>query len=87
MPVRDIYHEVVKKALIKDGWTVTHGQYVSYQLLLEDQDPDRKLYLAVPSERQEWFSEKMLPKKAIQKLQILVFYYNDETQQIESWKP
>jgi hypothetical protein len=24
MPARDIYHDVVKKALIKDGWTITH---------------------------------------------------------------
>lgn len=104
MPAKDIYHEIVKEALVKEGWTITHdpytlemdagerlyvdlgaekllaaekenekiaveiksfnslspytdfhqalGQYVSYQLLLEDQDPDRKLYLAIPSERQ-----------------------------------
>jgi hypothetical protein len=24
MPVRDIYHDSVKKALIKDGWRITH---------------------------------------------------------------
>ncbi|MFQ5630481.1 MAG: XisH family protein [bacterium] len=24
MPARDIYHECVKNALVKDGWTVTH---------------------------------------------------------------
>lgn len=24
MPARDIYHDVVKNALIKDGWTITH---------------------------------------------------------------
>jgi len=24
MPAKDIYHEAVKKALIKDGWTITH---------------------------------------------------------------
>lgn len=24
MPARDIYHDTVKKALIKDGWTITH---------------------------------------------------------------
>jgi hypothetical protein len=24
MPARDIYHESVKKALIKNGWTITH---------------------------------------------------------------
>ncbi|PSB03184.1 XisH family protein [Merismopedia glauca] len=24
MPAKDIYHETVKNALIKDGWTITH---------------------------------------------------------------
>ena len=24
MPARDIYHEAVKNALVKDGWTITH---------------------------------------------------------------
>jgi hypothetical protein len=24
MPRKDIYHEIVKEALIKDGWTITH---------------------------------------------------------------
>ena len=24
MPARDIYHETVKNALVKDGWTITH---------------------------------------------------------------
>jgi len=24
MPARDIYHDVVRNALIKDGWTITH---------------------------------------------------------------
>ncbi len=28
MPVRDIYHESVKKAMIKDGWTITHDPYI-----------------------------------------------------------
>jgi len=26
MPARDRYHDVVKNALIKDGWTITHDQ-------------------------------------------------------------
>jgi len=25
MPAKDIYHDQVKNALIKDGWTITHG--------------------------------------------------------------
>ena len=24
MPARDLYHDSIKKALIKDGWTITH---------------------------------------------------------------
>ncbi len=27
MPAKDFYHDVVKKALIKDGWTITHDPY------------------------------------------------------------
>src|SRR5215831_8065 len=27
MPAPDIYHPVVKNALIKDGWTITHDPY------------------------------------------------------------
>ena len=27
MPQRDIYHDAVKNALIKDGWTITHDPY------------------------------------------------------------
>lgn len=27
MPARDIYHDAVRNALIKDGWTITHDPY------------------------------------------------------------
>jgi len=27
MPRKDIYHDTVKRALIKDGWTITHDQF------------------------------------------------------------
>jgi hypothetical protein len=28
MPTKDIYHEAVKKALIKDGWIITNDPLV-----------------------------------------------------------
>ena len=28
MPARDKYHDEVKNALLKDGWTVTHDPYI-----------------------------------------------------------
>jgi hypothetical protein len=99
MPARDLYHDAVKTALMKEGWTITHdpytiafgrrrvfvdlraermlaaergdekiavevksfvgpselcdiehalGQYVLYQALLEDREPERTLFLPVP---------------------------------------
>jgi hypothetical protein len=27
MPAKDVYHDSVKQALIKDGWTITHDPY------------------------------------------------------------
>lgn len=27
MPAKDIYHETVKRALVKDGWVITHDSY------------------------------------------------------------
>jgi XisH protein len=27
MPRKDVYHEIVKQALIDDGWTITHDPY------------------------------------------------------------
>ncbi|GAK60597.1 hypothetical protein U27_00494 [Candidatus Vecturithrix granuli] len=31
MPVRDMYHDVVKHALIKNGWTITKEEIVLWQ--------------------------------------------------------
>ena len=27
MPAKDMYHDIVKNALIKDGWTITHDPF------------------------------------------------------------
>ena len=27
MPAKDFYHEIVKRSLIKDGWTITHDPF------------------------------------------------------------
>jgi len=28
MPAKDLYHDIVKNALLKDGWTITHDPYM-----------------------------------------------------------
>ncbi len=126
MPVRDIYHELVKQALMKDGWTITHdpltlsfgkknvyvdlgaeqilaaekegrkiaveiksflgdseiddlekaiGQCILYQNLLEDEEPDRILYLAITKETYDGiFSEPFVEKlRKRQNLNLIIF--------------
>lgn len=61
------------------------GQYLSYKWLLEETDPERKLYLAVPAEKQKWFEQKLLPRKAVLKLPLRLIYFDDETETITTW--
>ncbi len=28
MPAKDVYHEIVKRALMKDGWVITHDPFI-----------------------------------------------------------
>src|SRR5436305_973429 len=46
MPARDTYHEAVKKALVRDGWTVTHDP-----LHLRLQGGRRNLFIDLGAER------------------------------------
>jgi hypothetical protein len=101
MPAGDSFHDIVKNALIREGWKITHdpyfmrygdtefyidlgaekilgaekegrkiaveiksflgdstvyefhtalGQFISYRNILEETEPDRTLYLAVPAD-------------------------------------
>jgi hypothetical protein len=61
MPAKDIYHDTVKNALIKDGWTITHaplrlkwGNNLLYvdlgaEQLLTAKKEDRKIAIEVKS--------------------------------------
>ena len=61
MPAKDIYHDTVKNALIKDGWTITHdplrlrwGSDLLYvdlgaEQLLTAKKEDRKIAVEVKS--------------------------------------
>ncbi len=44
MPAKDIYHDTIKRALIKDGWTITHDP-------LKLQFGKRKLFVDLGAER------------------------------------
>ncbi|MEM9538841.1 MAG: XisH family protein [Cyanobacteria bacterium P01_E01_bin.42] len=61
------------------------GQFVNYQVTLENKEPSRLLYLAVPQEIYETFFQSLLAKAVIQKYQIPLIVYNPETEEILEW--
>ncbi len=36
MPARDIYHDTVRNALEKDGWTITHDPVIGFDPCIEE---------------------------------------------------
>lgn len=137
MAARDIFHNAVKAALQKEGWTITHdplpmpyggidlyidlgaermlaaergseriaveiksfvasslvsefhtalGQFLNYRLVLEEQDPGRILFLAVPFETYNLFFTLPFPQLAIQRHQVKLIVYKAEQEEITLWQ-
>jgi hypothetical protein len=133
---KDKFHEEVKRALIKDQWTVTddplkiesegqdfeidfgaerlimaergveriaievksflnssaitdfyraYGQFSTYRLALKRQDPERKLYLAVPEEVYEVFFKSPFIQVAIEEFKLLLIVYEPREEVIVQW--
>jgi len=137
MPAKDIYHDNVKKALIKEGWQITHdpltlqfnetdflyvdlaaekiitaekeekkiavevksfsndspmydfhlalGQFLNYRMTLEENEPNRVLYLAVPLDTYQSFFQRPLPKAAVQRHQLKLIVYRIKKEEIAKW--
>lgn len=137
MAARDIFHEAVKNALVKDGWTITHdpltlafgeidfyidlgvervlsaerdgqriaveiksfsgpslvsnfhtalGQFLNYRLALEMSDPQRQLYLAVPSDIHTAFFMLPFIQAAVRRYQLKLLVYDGETEEVTQWQ-
>ncbi len=136
MAAKDTTHFIVKHALEKDGWTITHdpyylkvggvefyidlgaetiiaaqrnnqkiaveiksflgassvsefhtalGQFINYRYALEEKDPERVLYLAVPSNiYDEFFSLKFI-EKVIQQSAVKLIVYQEKKEIIVQW--
>ncbi len=61
------------------------GQFLNYQIVLESEDRDRILYLAVPFETYEAFFRFEPVKTAITRFQVKLLVYNTEKEEIEQW--
>jgi hypothetical protein len=136
MAVRDRFHDAVKQALIRDGWTITDdplqlqyggvdiyvdlaaerliaaekanqriavevksflsdsttyefhlavGQFINYRIILEELQPERILYLAVPSEIYHSFFEGQFAQVIIRQTALKILVYESEEEVIERW--
>ncbi len=134
---RDLFHNQVKTALVKDHWHITHdpflvqisevvklqidlgaentiaaernrekiaveiksfiadsdisefhmslGQYLNYAQALEDYEPDRKLYLAIPSETYHDFFQLTFIQNSLKRHSINLIVYDPIQEVIEKW--
>ena len=64
---------------------VAIGQFVNYQVVLENKEPDRILYLAVPQEIYNTFFQSLLAQSVIKKYQIKLIVYDPESEVITKW--
>jgi len=137
MPARDKYHDVVKRALVKDGWTITHdplilsigtkdlfvdlgaerllaaekgdqkiaveiksfgspsemkdlelalGQFVLYDDILNEDDPGRTLYLALPKEvENDLFVEEPVGKLLLRNRRVRVIFFDPVLEVLIKW--
>lgn len=137
MPAKDIFHDVVKSALEKEGWNITDdplflrfgglelfidlgaeriiaaqkgeekiaveiksfvgnsattefstalGQFLKYQVALQEEQPGRILYLAVPQDTYRSFFNLELPRILVERYQINLIVYDPEEKVIVTWK-
>ena len=136
---KDIYHDLVKKALENEGWTITHdpyylsvglgrrkvaadlgaekyfvaekglekilveiksfittsninelnrsiGQYDFYALLLEEKEPNRIPYLAMPNDAYEDLIREPIIQLFLQRHNVKLILFDTENPIIHSWK-
>ena len=138
MPARDFYHDVVKAALIADGWTITDdpltlhvgkkdpfvdlgaerllaadkegrkiavevksfpgasdvadlenalGQYILYQDILEETEPERLIYLAVPLKVYEDLFQEPIGQMILRRQRLRLIVFEPRPGVIVQWIP
>lgn len=63
------------------------GQYLNYLVALEDQHPDRVLYLAIPVETYESFFRLEFGQIAVRRYQLKLIVYDPIREVIVKWLP
>ncbi len=63
------------------------GQFLSYKQALEIEEPERKLYLAVPLDTYDEFFKQHFVQELIQRYFINLLIYKPETEELIQWIP
>jgi hypothetical protein len=61
------------------------GQFIPYQMTLEELEPERKLYLAIPIDVYELFFEQAFIQKIVQRQQVKLLIYDSDYEEIKAW--
>ncbi len=62
------------------------GQFLKYQLALEEEQPDRLLYLAIPFDTYRSFFTLELPRRLVERYRVNLIVYEPETEAIVRWQ-
>jgi hypothetical protein len=63
----------------------TLGQFINYQVALEEVDPDRKLYLAIPESIYKSFFQRRFTRSMVERFQISLLIYDEKREVIVQW--
>jgi len=63
------------------------GQFFNYRLTLEEKEPDRTLYLAVPLNTYDEFFSLQFIQKAVQRAVLKLLIYDELEEVISQWIP
>ena len=62
------------------------GQFLNYQFALEEFDPQRKLYLAIPDSVYQSFFQRRFTRSVVERTRINLLVYNEKQELIVQWQ-
>ncbi len=61
------------------------GQFMNYQFALEEFEPERKLYLAIPVSIYNSFFQRRFVRSVVERTQIRLVIYDEKQEAITQW--
>ncbi len=61
------------------------GQFLTYRLFLEEEEPARQIYLAVPEDTYNFFFQKDIIQKAVKINELKIIVYDSLSEEIDLW--